>query len=169
MKKAIAAVLVLGLASPVMAAVGIEVGSNWYKVNYTDRVGDHLMGQGQSMLVYWGLDTDLTLGAYTENLVMSTNYGSSYSWEMAAIQVAKGIVKNVNFGLNLGTGYFDWISGPIVVTDVFASVVILSGASDRVSGTVKATVAGRFCREVYSGNDYDFNGLVVGLAIGLGF
>jgi hypothetical protein len=169
MKKVMIAVFALCVASPVMAAVGIELGTNWYKVNYTDNVGDHLMGQGQNMLVYWGLDNDLSVGAYTENDVMSTNYGSSYSFELMAIQIAKGIVKNVNFGLNLGTAYFDWISGPLVVTDVFASVVILSGASDKVSGTVKAVVAGRFAREVYNGSDYDFSGLNVGLAIGLGF
>lgn len=144
MKKILIAALVLGVASPVMAAVGVEFGTNWYKVSYTDNLGDHLMGQGQNMLVYWGLDNDLTVGAYMETSDLDDGYGSVYHFETKAIQVAKGIVKNVSFGLNLGQMHNSYNSAVGMLTDVFASVVILSGASDKVTGTVKATVAGRF-------------------------
>jgi len=166
MKKLMVAVFALGVASSACAAVGVEFGTNWYKINYTANAGDHLMGQGQNMLVYWGLDNDLTVGAYTENDVMSNGTGSTYSWEIMAIQISKGIVKNVAMGLNIGQQYNDWESDSGALTDVFASVVILSGASDKVTGTVKATVAGRFSMDM---NGYDYSGMMVNLSVGLGF
>jgi hypothetical protein len=167
MKKVMIALFVLAVASPAMAAVGVEFGSNWYKVNYTNNVGSHLMGQGQNMLVYWGLDNDLTVGAYAETDVMSDGTGSTYSFEVRAIQIAKGIVKNVNMGLNLGQMTDDWSGTRVgMLTDVFASVVILSGSSDKVNGTVKATVAGRFST---NSSDYQWDGMVVNLSVGLGF
>jgi hypothetical protein len=166
MKKLMIAVFALGVASSACAAVGVEFGTDWYKINYTSNVGDHLMGQGQNMLVYWGLDNDLTVGAYTETDVISNGTGSTYDWEIVAIQVAKGIVKNVNVGLNIGQEYNTWASVTGAVTDVFASVVILSGSSDKVNGTVKATVAGRFSADM---SGYDFSGMMVNLSVGLGF
>jgi len=168
MKKLMIAVFALALASPVMATVGVDFGVNWYKVNYTDNLGDHLMGQGQNMTVSWGMD-DLTVGVYMENDVLSDSNGNSYPADLIAIQITKGIVKNVSVGLNLGQGNQNWISGPIGFTDVFASVVVLSGAGDKISGNVKATVADRFSREVYNGWDYDFGGIVVNLSVGLSF
>lgn len=173
MKKLLIAVFALALAAPVSASVGVDFGVNWYKVNYTYNVGEHLMGQGQNMTVAWGLDNDLTVGAYLENDVLSDNDGNSYTNELLGIQLVKGIVKNVGFGLTLGQGNNElldiWGGGPITFTDVFAVVTVLSGASEKVSGSVKATVAGRFCRDVDTGNDYDMSGLVINLSVGLAF
>lgn len=170
MKKILTAVAALSLASSALAAgsVGVEFGSNWYNVSYTANVGDNLTGQGQNFLVFWGLENDLQLGAYTESSVLDDGYGNTYSFEVFAIQIAKGIVKNVYAGLNIGQMTNDWsspaLSGTLV--DVFGKVIILSGGGEKVSGTVSATVAGRFCTD---SGDYQWNGMLINLSVGLGF
>lgn len=168
MKKILIAVAALSLSSSALAAgnVGVEFGSNWYKVSYTDNVGDYLQGQGQNFLVFWGLENDLQLGAYTESSVLSDQDGSAYNFEVFAIQIAKGIVRNVYAGLHVGQMTNDWANASGTLVDVFGSVVIVSGAGEKVSGTVKATVAGRFSSDM---DDYDWHGFVVNLSVGLGF
>lgn len=168
MKKIMIVLTALSLASPVFAAgmVGVEFGSVWYNVSYTENVGDHISGQGQSFLVYWGLENELQLGAYTESDVMSDNDGNSYSFEVFAIQIAKGIVKNVYAGINVGQMTNDWTPASGLMIDVFGNVILLSGGGEKVSGTVKATVAGRFSSD---SDDYRWNGMLIALAVGLGF
>jgi hypothetical protein len=168
MKKILIAVAALSLASSALAAgtVGVEFGSNWYKVSYTDNVGIHLTGQGQNFLVFWGLENDLQLGAYTEADTMSNGSGSSYSFEVFAIQIAKGIIKNVYAGLNVGQMTNNWSSDSGTLVDVFGSVILLSGGGEKVSGTVKATVAGRFSSD---NSNYNWNGMLINLSVGLGF
>lgn len=168
MKKILIAVAAISLASSAFAAgsVGVEFGSNWYKVSYTDNVGDHLTGQGQNFLVFWGLENELQLGTYTESSVMSDSNGTSYSFEVFAIQIAKGIVKNVYAGLNVGQMTNDWANDSGLLVDVFGNVILLSGGGEKVSGTVKATVGGRFSTDA---SDNKWDGMFINLAVGLGF
>jgi hypothetical protein len=166
MKKVIAAVFAMSLASSAMATVGVDFGTNWYKVSYTDNVGDHLSGQGQNFLVSWTLDNDLSLGAYTESGVWTYYSGSADEWEIRAIQISKGVVKNVAVGMNHGVMINQWDSGEGQLTDVFGAVTILGGSGDKVSGALKTTVGARF--NVDDG-DYDFSGITVNLSVGLAF
>jgi hypothetical protein len=165
MKKAIAAVFALSLASSAMATVGVDFGTNWYKVSYTDNVGDHLQGQGQNFLISWTLDNDLSLGAYTESGTWTYDGGSTNVWDLRAIQISKGVVKNVAVGLNVGTMYNDWNSEDSMLTDVFGAVTILGGSGDKVSGALKTTVGARFAYD----SGYDYSGINVNLSVGLSF
>lgn len=167
MKKVLASVFALSLASSAMAAgnVGIEVGSNWYKVNYTDDVSEHLLGQGQNVLLSWNMDNDFSAGVYSEAGTWSYDGGSTDDWEITAIQVSKGIVKNVAIGMNLGQMYNTWNSNDGLLTDVFGSVVVLGGSGDKVSGSLKTVVAARF----HNDHDYDYSGVNINLVLGLLF
>ena len=166
MKKILVAVFALCLASPVMATVGVEFGTNWYKVQYTYNTDDHLMGQGQNMLVFWGIDNDITIGAYVESNMISDQDGNVYSFDGQAIQLTKGILKNVAIGLNIGQMYNEWNYEVGQFTDVFGAVTILSGSSEKVAGLVKAAVGARFYTD---DSEYTFDGVVVNLSVGLGF
>lgn len=165
MKKAIAAVFALSLASSAMATVSVDFGTNWYKVTPTYAVGDHLQGQGQNFLVSWTLDNDLSLGAYTESGTWVYDGGSTNEWDLRAIQISKGVVKNVAVGINVGTMYEDWDNEDSMLTDVFGAVTILGGSGDKVSGALKTTVGARFSTV----DGYDFSGINVNLSVGLSF
>jgi len=171
MKKVIAALFAVSLASAASAGtVSVEFGTNWYKVNHTNDVYDNLIGQGQNFLVSWSLDNDLSLGAYSEAGTWLYDSGSSDTWELTAIQVSKGVVKNVAVGMNIGRMYQTYDSGggyDGMLTDVFGSVVILSGSGDKVSGVLKTVVGGRFAAHYASGDD--FSGITVNLVVGLQF
>ncbi len=169
MKKLFAAVLTLALASSAMAAgnLGVEFGSNWYKVSYTSDLGDHLQGQGQNFALTWGLDNELSLGTFMESgrwVYASTSYND---WDIVAIQIAKGLVKNVAAGVNIGSMNNDYDSaGRGLLVDVFGSVVLVGGAGDKVSGVLKSTVAARYNRDQYQTN---FSGVNVNLVVGVSF
>ena len=166
MKKLFTAVVVAGaLASTAMATVGIDFGTNWYKVNYTDNSGDHMLGQGQNFLVTWTLDNDLSLGSYAEAGTWIYNGGSTDDWDLTAIQIAKGIVKNVAIGTNIGRMYNTYGGSAGMLTDVFGSVVVIGGSGDKVNGSLKAIVSARFTHD----NSDTFNGLNLNLVVGLMF
>ena len=166
MKKLFTAVVVAGaLASSAMATVGVEFGTNLYKVKYTDDLGEHMLGQGQNFLVSWTLDNDVTLGAYSEAGTWIYDGGSTDDWEITALQVSKGVVKNVAVGMNLGQAYDTFHGRDGLLTDVFGSVVILGGSGDKVNGALKGVVAARFYND-----DWDsFDGVNLNLVIGLSF
>lgn len=168
MKKVLAALFAVSVASSAMAAgnLSVDFGSVWYKVSYTDGAGDHLQGQGQSFSVNWVLDNDLGLGAYTESgrwVYDSTSYDD---WDIRAIQVTKGVVKNVMIGMNLGDEYDSWNNDDGMVTDIFGSVVILGGSGDKVTGQLKTSVGARF---LVNDDDYNMSGITVSLSVGLLF
>ena len=167
MKKLIAAVFAMSLASSAFAAsgFGVEFGTNWYKVNYTDNVGERFLGQGQNFLVTWTLDNDLSLGSYAEAGTWVYDGGSTDDWDLTAIQIAKGIVKNVAIGTNIGRMYNTWNSDAGMLTDIFGSVVVLGGSGDKVNGSLKAIVSARFTHD----SSYSYNGVNLNLAVGLMF
>ena len=168
MKKLFAAVLTLSLASTAMAAgnLGVEFGSNFYKVAYTDNVGDHLFGQGQNFALTWGLDNDLSLGTYIESGRWSYDSTSYDDWEINAIQVSKGIVKNAAVGVNIGTMFNTYNTATGLLVDVFGAVTLVQGAGDKVSGVLKTVIAARFNKDQYRDS---FSGVSVNMVVGAKF
>ncbi len=168
MKKILTVLFAVSVASSAMAAgnLSVDFGSVWYKVSYTDGVSDHLQGQGQSFAINWTLDNDLSLGAYSESgrwVYASTGYDD---WDIRAITIAKGIVKNVTIGMNLGDMYDTYSGDDGMLTDIFGSVVILGGSGDKVSGQLKTNVGARF---IVNDSDYNMSGITVSLSVGLLF
>lgn len=150
MKKLFAVAVVLSLAGTASAAsVAFDFGTNFYRptaVGYT-------VGNGQNFTMSWALDNDLSLGVYQE-LSNWTNITTAAppvttngTLSVSAIQISKGVVKNVAVGLNLGAGTS---TGGIAATkplaDVFGVVNILSGSGEKVSGALRATAAARFSK-----------------------
>ena len=167
MKKLFAAVLTLSLASSAMAGFGVEFGSNWYKVNHTDNVYDNLFGQGQNFTLTWSLDNDLSLGSYAEAGTWLYDNGSSDTWELTAIQISKGIVKNVAIGTNIGRMYTTYGGNQALLIDVFGEVTLLAGTGDKVGGSVKTQITARYSNDAVS--DYNFSGVGLNLLVGLSF
>src|SRR5690348_11760393 len=105
MKKLIAVAFALSMATSAMAAgsIGFEYGSTWFRPHYSDQgAGLDWTAQGQTFAINWVLDNDMWVGVYTEALSLNDGYGNSYPWSAQAIQISKGIVKNVAVGLNVG-------------------------------------------------------------------
>jgi len=168
MKKLFAAVLTLSLASSAMAAgFGVEFGTNWYKVNHTNNVYDNLLGQGQNFTLTWALDNELSLGSYAEAGTWLYDNGSSDTWELTAIQVSKGIVKNVAIGTNIGRMYTTYGGHQAMLIDVFGDVTLLAGSGDKVSGAIKTQVTARYSNDAAA--DENFSGVSVNLLVGLLF
>jgi len=166
MKKILVVAVVFALAGAAQAAsVGFDFGTCFFKPS---GAGGQT-GNGSSFLINWNLENDLSLGVYAEqnpNVVLTVGAGTL---TVSAIQVSKGVVKNVAVGLNLGSGAETLTVGPPIgstasLVDIFGSVVILSGKGEKVEGTLKATVAARFCNTVTN-----MDGVNLGLVVGIGF
>lgn len=138
MKKLFAVAVAMAVAGSASAAsVGFTYGTNFYRPAQNAGTWN-----GSNFSVNWALDNDLTLGYYTEAVAVAASTGTTIN----AIQIAKGVMKNVNVGLNLGSAA-EGATAPSSLADVFGSVNILSGSGDKVSGALVASVAARFTRE----------------------
>ena len=174
MKKLIAAVFAMSFAGAALADgnLGFEIGSNWFRPNYDSNgywgSGYWWSGQGQNFTLVWGMDNDLWLGAYSEQTTLSDGYGDAYSFDVTAIQVTKGVMKNVNIGMNVGSFYDEQADEVGPLTDVFGKVTILSGSGDKVQGNVNATIGGRWADDSYNGGS-NWSGYYVNLSVGLLF
>lgn len=161
-------VLVIALAAMLAggavqaASVGFDFGTNFFKPS----VAGAQTGNGSNFLISWQLDNDVALGVYTEqnpNVVVGALAGTL---AVSAIQVTKGVIKNVSVGLNLGSGSTT-ATLPVstaALVDVLGTVNILSGSGDKVQGALKAIVAARFCNTTTS-----MDGVNLGLAVALWF
>ena len=169
MKKILLAVAIVAMASSAMAAVGIEFGANWYKPNLDPNYADeNFFGQGQNMTITWALENDLALGVYTEATMLNDGYGNTYPFNVNAIQVRKGIVKNVDVGMNLGTFYEDYSNSTGMLTDVFGEVTVLSGKGEKVEGALKGQVGGRWADDSWQyGSASNWNGYFVNLLVAI--
>lgn len=155
MKKLIAVAFAVAVAGSASAAsVGFTYGTNFYRPAQNGGTWN-----GTNFAVNWMLDNDLSLGYYTEAVVVAASTGTAIN----AIQVSKGVMKNVNVGLNLGSAQ-EAATAPSSLADVFGSVNILSGSGDKVSGALVATAVARFTREDVdaagagtNGDGYSFN------------
>ena len=168
MKKLIAGAVALTISGSAMAAgnsVGFAFGTNFYKPSTAGFTAQN----GQNFTISWALDNDISLGVYNE--VSNVNGGTAPTTgtlTVNAIQVAKGVMKNVSVGLNLGAGTNGGglVTAPVTapLADVYGAVNILSGSGDKVSGALTATVAARYITT----GDYK-NGVNLGLAVGIMF
>jgi hypothetical protein len=166
MKRILIAIAVVAMASTAMGAVGIEFGANWYKPNLDPNMDDDLyFGQGQNMTITWTLDEGLALGVYVENTTLTAE-GRSNVFTVNAIQVRKGIVKNVDVGLNLGTFYEDENDATGMLTDVFGEVTVLSGKGEKVEGALKGQIGGRFADNEWNDGG-NWNGYFVNLLVAI--
>lgn len=170
MKKLIAGAFALSMATSAMAAgtIGFEYGSTWFRPQYNDNTGYDFTSQGQTFAINWVLDNDMWVGVYTESINLNDGYGNSYPWSAQAIQITKGIVKNVAVGMNIGTfnEQYYGVSGPLL--DVLGEVTILSGNGDKVNGSLKASTSARWANDTASGGD-NWSGYAVSIAAGLTF
>jgi len=170
MKKIIAGAFALSVATSAMAAtVSLDYGSSWFRprLNFEGNSYDWT-AQGQTFALNWALDSDTWVGVYSEALNLNSGYGNTYPWVSQALQISKGVVKNVAVGVRLGTfneGY-DYDTGAL--TDVYGTVTILSGSGDKVTANLKAEVAGRWADNEWQGGQ-DWSGYTVGLSAGVGF
>jgi hypothetical protein len=170
MKKLFAIAIALSLAGSAMAAgsVGFEWGTNFYKPSASGGKA----GNGTNFLLSWNLDSDLSLGVYTEssNLLVNDTTGAvcNSTLNTSAIQVMKGIVKNVQIGLNIGSGTVV-AAAPLAaetkpLVDVVGIVTILSGTGEKVTGNLRALAAARFLN-TSTGTNPKLDGVNLGLAV----
>jgi len=177
MKKLIAGAVALTISGSAMAAassVGFSFGTNFFSPSTAGLVSQN----GQNFTIGWALDNDVSLGVYNE--LSNINSGGTISTiTVNAIQISKGVMKNVSVGLNLGSGSETANAGaggsPVLtaatqpLADVFGAVNILSGSGDKVSGSLSATVAARFHRNGTGAASINLNGTNIGLAVGIMF
>ena len=175
MKKLFAIAIAVSLAGSAMAAgsVGFEWGTNFYKPS----AGGGKASNGTNFLLSWNLDSDLSLGVYTETSLIAVNntapapVACTDNLTVSAIQVMKGVVKNVQIGLNIGSGTVAGLGGatnligetkPLV--DVVGEVTILSGTGEKVSGNLRAMAAARFLN-TNAGINPKLDGINLGLGV----
>ncbi len=172
MKKLFASAFAVSLSASAMAAgtVGVEIGTNWFQPGFdAQNSADHWNpSNGHNFSVVWGLDSDTWVGAYSENDFIADGFSNTLAFNTEAIQLVKGVAKNVSVGMNIGSFYEDWNNETGFLTDVFGKVVILSGSGDKVSGNLSATVAGRWADDRWNGGD-NWSGYNIGLTVGLLF
>ncbi len=158
--------LLVASSSATAGTLSIDMGSVWWKVAYNSHNAYHVQGTGQGTAVLWVLENDLGLGAYSEGGKFVYNGGTSYNFDVRAIEVTKGIVKNVSVGMNLGDYYSNWGGEDGMFTDLFGTVVILGGSGDKVTGQLKTNVGTRF---VVDDATYNMSGYLLSLSLGLLF
>jgi hypothetical protein len=164
MKKLLAIAVVVGLAGAASAAsVGFEYGVNFFK----PAVAGAQAKEGQNLLLNWNLDNDIALGIYTEltNLVGILPLVAGDTLAVSAIQVTKGVIKNVVVGLNLGAGKVS-ANAAATLVDVFGEVTMLSGTGEKVTGSLKGVVSARFAKNTVP---CSMDGYNLGIALGVAF
>lgn len=162
MKKILAIAVVLGLAGGAQAAsVGFDFGTTWTKWADAAGLGASPVDQGNSFTLLWNLDNDISLGVYNE---VSNDAALAGQTTFNAIQVAKGVVKNVKVGFNIGVQDLAGAAVAQTACDVFGEVTILSGTGEKVSGALKALVAARL-----SNSTVNEDATNLALAVGIGF
>jgi len=80
--------------------------------------------------------------------------------------VSKGIVKNVDVGMHLGSFYEDYYSNSGLVADIYGSVNVVSGKGDKVEGALKGQAGGRFADDSNAGGG-DWSGWYINLVVAL--
>lgn len=162
MRKFYAAVMVAALSAGVAHAgsVGFDFGTNFYKPS----IAGARVTNGSNFLVSWVMENDLSMGVYSEASVFTVG-ATTGTLTVSALQVTKGVIKNVAVGLNLGTGRETVAAAnSAALVDILGTVNILSGKGDKVEGVLKATAAARFCNTTTNAD-----GVNLGLAVGVLF
>lgn len=145
MKKLFAIAIAVSLAGSAMAAgsVGFEWGTNFFKPSNAGAQTQN----GTNFTLSWNLDNDLSMGVYTETSnLLGGGAVAGDTVTVSAIQIMKGVVKNVAVGLNLGSGTETvGVGSTSTLVDVLGTVNILSGTGEKVTGNLRAMASARFC------------------------
>ena len=167
MKRILIAVAVVAMASTAMGAVGIEFGSNWFKPRLDpNSSNENWFGQGQNMTISWTIDNGMSLGVYSESTLLNDGMGTTNNFNVNSVMVSKGIVKNVDVGMHLGSFYEDYYSNSGLVADIYGSVNVVSGKGDKVEGALKGQAGGRFADDSNAGGG-DWSGWYINLVVAL--
>lgn len=176
MKKLFAYVIAMSLAgSATAASIGFDFGTNFYKPS----AAGYTTENGQNFSVSWNLDSDISFGVYNEqsNVVGPTAVVSVGTLDVSALEVSKGVMKNVSVGLRLGSATFTDTTTPTALSntstfvDILGTVTILSASGDKVEGSLRASAAARFSRvDLNSAATYaSADGVNLGLSVQVAF
>ena len=168
MKRIFASIVAISLAGAATAGtLGLQMGASFFDPS----VAGAQVDEGNSFAVTWNLDSDINVGMYFERVGL---LGATYSavapdtLAVSALQVGKGVIKNVDVGLRMGAGTTTVTTvGPVVTTntaalvDIYGQVKILTGSGEKVEGALVGTIAARFCNP-------QPNPSVDGVSMGLG-
>jgi hypothetical protein len=172
MKKLFAIAIAMSLAGAASAAsIGFDFGTNFYKPAVTGYTTEN----GENFALSWNLDSDVSLGIYTETSNFSAGTAATTgTLAVSAVQVTKGVMKNVNVGLAVGsaTSTIGAVTSTAPMVDIVGTVDILSGSGDKISGALRASAAARFCQADLENTAAAFNeadGVNLGLAVQVAF
>jgi len=158
----------LVLASSAMAAVGVEFGSTWFQPRFDPNgPGYNWSYVGQGMSVIWDLDGDFAVGAMVEHGQINDGYGNAYDFDLQAISFSKAVVKNASIAIRLGSAHEDYNDATGMLTDVVGSVTLLGGTMDKINGSLKGTLGGRFIDTDWQGGS-SYSGYFAALSVGFG-
>jgi opacity protein-like surface antigen len=170
MKKTLfAAAASLVLASSAMAAVGVEFGSTWFQPRFDPNGNGQYNWSyiGQSMQVLWDLDGDFSVGALVERGQINDGYGNAYDFDLQALSFSKAVVKNAHIAVRLGSAHEDYNDATGMLTDVVGTITILGGSMDKINGSLKGSLGGRFIDTDWQGGE-SFSGFFASLAVAFG-
>jgi hypothetical protein len=160
MKRLLIAVVAACLAgSAAASSIDFTFGTNFY----TPAAVGEQTENGTNFGVNWNLDSDISLGVYSES-----GNTSDDAFTVAAIQVTKSVIKRVCVGLNLGSMTMDG-EDPETLVDIFGAVTVLSGSGENITGSLVAFAAARFSKADVDGSGAVADGSNVGLAVRIGF
>lgn len=146
MKRIFASIVAMSLAGAATAGtLGLQMGASFFDPSAAGAQVD----EGNSLLVSWNLDSDISVGMYFERVgLVGGTYVVGDTLTVSALQVMKGVVKSVDVGLRMGAGTES--TGPTTgaLVDIVGQVKILSGSGEKVEGAVVGTIASRFCSPV---------------------
>lgn len=184
MKKLLAGLLTTLFASQAGASLNFDFGTTWFFPKYdTNATGlgaqaYNLSAQGPTFTASWDMERSFAVGVHVERLSITDGFGDVGRFSVQQLSITKEVVKNATLGLRFGTFFQDINRWPFaytgyagVVTDVVASIAVLSGTVDKINGALKANVAGRFARDNERGNPWgtsSYDGYVLGLSVGIG-
>ena len=153
MKRLLIALVALCVAgSAAASSIDFTFGTNFY----TPADVDEGTLNGSNFTVAWNLDSDITLGVYSEN----TDAGNVM---VSAITVSKSVIKRVKVGLNLGS-LDSGAAEPMV--DIFGAVTLLAGSGEKITGELVATAAARFTEATVGAEPGDGSNFGLGVLIG---
>lgn len=163
MKKIFAYAIAMSLAGSASAAsIGFDFGTNFYKPHASGYTTEN----GQNFTISWNLDSDVSFGIYTEQ----SNYTGATPGvlSVSAVQIAKGVMKNVTVGLKLGSA--TTAAGTAPLADIFGAVNIITSSGDKVEGALRATASARFSNAVLNAAPVAVaDGVNLGLSVQVAF
>jgi hypothetical protein len=118
------------------------------------------------MTISWTIENDLALGVYSEATMLNDGSGNTDPFNVNALLISKGIVKNVAVAVHLGTFYEDYYGVSGLLADVFGEVTVLSGKGEKVEGALKTQAGGRFADDSNAGGE-DWSGWFINLIVSL--